>query len=202
MCFVEICIFVKTKMAMRKILLGFAVCIFCISCNFNNAKNIKDCKFTFKSISELMVDNVSMDGKRSLKDLSPADFTTISRGLMNEMPISFTAHVNIDNPNNQKAELSALEWILLIKDVEVANGVLDEKVKIAPNESVTIPIEVETNTRILKNFSLTEVKNIIFAISSSKGLPPNSTLKVKPAIVVGKKMIKAPTYITIDFDSV
>ena len=47
-----------------------------------------------------------------------------------------------------------------------------------------------------------EVKNIIFAISSSKGLPPNSTLKVKPAIVVGKKMIKAPTYITIDLDSV
>lgn len=187
---------------MRRILFGFAVCIFCASCNFNNAKNIKDCNFTFKSISELMVDNVSMDGKRSLKDLSPADFTTISRGLMNEMPISFIAHVNIDNPNNQKAELSALEWILLIKDVEVANGVLDEKVKIAPNESVTIPIEVETNTRILKKFSLTEVKNIIFAISSSKSLPPNSTLKVKPAIVVGKKMIKAPTYITIDLDSV
>ena len=145
-----------------------------------------------------MVDNVSMDGKRSLKDLSPTDFTTISRGLMGEMPITFTANVKINNPNNQKAELSALEWILLIKDVEVANGVIDKKIKIAPNQSITVPIDVETNTRILKKFSLTEIKNIIFNISNSKGLPQNSTLKVKPAFKIGNTMIKAPMYYTID----
>ena len=185
-------------MAVRNFLLGITICIACASCNFNNAKNIKDCTFAFESISGLMVDNVSMDGKRSLKDLSPADFTTISRGLMSEMPISFTAHVAISNPNNQKAELSALEWILLIKDVEVANGVLNQKVKIAPNQSITVPIEVETNTRILKKFSLTEIKNIIFAISGSRGLPPNSTLKVKPAFKIGGALIKAPMFYTID----
>lgn len=168
------------------------------SCNYSSVKNIKDCSFALHSISGLMFDNVSMDGKRTLKDLSPADFTTISRGLMTETPISFTAHVSISNPNNQKAELSALEWILLIKDIEVANGVVNKKIKIGPNQQITVPINVETNTGILKKFSLTEIKNIIFSISNSKGLPQNSTLKIKPALKIGNKLLKAPTYFNID----
>ncbi|MBR5433785.1 MAG: LEA type 2 family protein [Bacteroidales bacterium] len=185
-------------MAIRNFILGITICIACASCNFNNAKNIKDCTFAVESISKLMLDNVSMDGKRGLNDLSPNDFAKLTRGLMGEMPISFTAHVAISNPNNQKAELSALEWILLIKDLEVANGELDKKVKIAPNQSVTVPINVETNTKILKKLSLSEIKSIIFAISSTKGLPPNSTLKVKPAFKIGGATIKAPMYYTID----
>lgn len=184
----------------KKLFYTISICLLVTACNFQEAKNIKDCTFTFKSISNMMVNDISFEGKRSLKDFSPSDVALISRGLMTEMPINFTANVRIDNPNNQKAELSALEWILLIKDIEVASGIVDEKTKIDAHQSITIPLEVETNTNVLKNFSLTEIKNIIFNISNSKGLPENSTLKVKPAIMVGKKMVKSPAYITIDLD--
>jgi len=187
-------------MRLKNILFILILCLGFTSCNINSAKNIKDCKFRFNSISNLMVNDISFDGKRSLKDFTPADVAVISRGLMSEMPINFTAHVTIDNPNKQKAELCALEWILLIKDVEVANGVIDERIKIGANEKITVPLDVETNTNVLKKFSLTEIKNIIFNISNSKGLPQNSTLKVKPAIKVGKTLIKTPNYFTVDLE--
>lgn len=182
---------------MKKFILAISLLVFSACTSYNN---IKDCQFSFQSVSKLMVNDISFDGKTSLKDFTPADVAVISKGLMSEMPITFTANVKIDNPNNQKAELSALEWILLVKDVEVANGVLDKKVKIAARESVVVPLDVETNTRILKKFSLTEIKNMIFAISKSNSLPANSVLKVKPAIVVAGKMIKTPTYFTIDLN--
>lgn len=187
----------ESKMS-RTILSVFIASLLLVSCSLKQAKNIQDCKFSFQSISELKANNVSLDGKQSLKDLTPAEVALVSKGLMSDMPITFTAHVKIDNPNNQSAELSALEWILLIRDVEVATGVVDEKVKIGAHQHIILPLDVETNTGILKKFSLSEIKQIIFNISNSKGLPQNSTLKVKPAIVVGKTMIKAPAYFTID----
>lgn len=185
-------------MKIKQLLLIAITCLSFISCNFNQAKNIKDCTFSLNSISEIWVNNISFDGKQSLMDFSPAEVASISKGLMTDMPIIFTANVKIDNPNKQKAELSALEWVLLIKDVEVANGIVDEKVKIGANQSVTIPLDVQTNTSILKKFSMNEIKSIIFNISSSKGFPQNTTLKVKPAIKIGSKLIKAPNYFSID----
>lgn len=182
----------------RTILSVFIASLLLVSCSLKQARNIQDCKFSFQSISELKANDVSLDGRQSLKELSPVEVAMISKGLMSEMPITFTAHVKIDNPNNQSAELSALEWILLIRDVEVATGVVDEKVKIDAHKNIVLPLEVETNTSVLKKFSLSEIKQIIFNIANSKGLPQNSTLKVKPAFVVGKTMIKAPAYFTID----
>ncbi|MCQ2958805.1 MAG: LEA type 2 family protein [Bacteroidales bacterium] len=182
----------------RIIILLAASCLSFMSCNINHAKNIKDCSFRLNSISELWVNNISFDGKKSLMDFTPNEVASISKGLMTDMPIIFTANITIDNPNNQKAELSALEWILLIKDVEVANGTINEKIKIGANQSISLPIDVETNTSVLKKFSLAEIKSIIFNISSSKGLPQNSTLKVKPAIKFGSTLIKSPNYFTIN----
>ena len=65
-----------------------------------------------------------------------------------KMPITFDANIQINNPNKQKAELNTLEWTLFIKNIEVANGVLNEEIEIEANESKSFPIEVQTNTII------------------------------------------------------
>ena len=174
------------------------LCFFCCSCNFFQAKNIKDCTFSLNSISNVSVNNISFEGKRTLADFSQSELLSIYSGLKSDVPISFLAQLKIDNPNNQKAELSALEWILLIRDIEVATGVLDQKVKIDANETKVIPINVETNTSVLRKLSPQEIKTIVMNLSTSRGLPKNSTLKVKPAIKIGKKMLKTPNYFTID----
>lgn len=182
----------------KKSIYIICICLCCNACNINHAKNIQDCKFSFQSISNLRVNNLAFDGKRSLRDFSPADVAIISKGLMNDMPISLTAHVKIDNPNKATAELSALEWILLIKNVEVAKGVVNERTKIKSGESITVNIPVKTNTKVLKQFSLTEIKDIIFNITNENGMPENAQLKVKPAFTIGKALIKAPAFFTVD----
>ncbi len=171
-----------------------------VSCNLNNARNIKDCKFTFNSISNVTINDISLDGKSSFLDFSPNEVVKLSQSLTTGTPITFTTLVNIDNPNDKNVEISALEWILLIKDVEVANGILDQKVKIKAKQNMSIPLNVKTNTAIFSNFSFNEVKSIIFKMSKTNHLPQNSVLKIKPAIKIGSKMIYAPNYFTIDLE--
>ncbi len=186
---------------MKKIFAILASCLVMSACSLEQAKNIKDCTFAFNSVSDLMVNDISFDGKRSLRDFSTQEVALISQGLMSDMPISFVANILINNPNKQDAELNMLEWTLLIKNVEVANGILDEKVEIGAQNSVSLPIEVQTNSSVLKQFSLTEIKNMIFEISNTNKLPENSSLNVKPVIKIGKKMITVPYAFNIDLSN-
>lgn len=186
---------------MRKIFYILASCLVLSACSFNRAKNIQDCTFAFESVSDLVINDISFHGKRSLRDFTPPEVAMISKGLMSEMPLSFDANIQINNPNKQKAELNTLEWTLLIQNIEVANGVLEEKIEIDANQSISVPIEVQTNTKVLKQFSLTEIKNMIFEISRTNRLPENSTLKVKPAIKIGKNLITVPYAFNIDLSN-
>ncbi|MBO7125187.1 MAG: LEA type 2 family protein [Bacteroidales bacterium] len=167
------------------------------SCNIRHAKNIKDCEFSLNSVSNVSVNNVALDSKNILKNL-PLLTQIMSAGMTSEIPISFLAELKIDNPNDEKAELSALEWILLIRDIEVATGVVDQKVKIDAKQTTFVTIPVETNTGALAKLSPQEIKTIVTNLSNSRGLPRNSVLKVKPAMKIGKKMLKTPNYFTID----
>ena len=186
---------------MKKFFCLLASCVVFFSCSLNQARNIQDCTFAFESISDLMINDIAFDGKRSLRDFTPPEVAIISKGLMSEMPITFDANIQINNPNKQKAELNTLEWTLFIKNIEVANGVLNEEIEIEANESKSFPIEVQTNTNVLKQFSLTEIKNMIFEISNTNKLPENSSLNVKPVIKIGKKMITVPYAFNIDLSN-
>ncbi len=167
------------------------------SCNIRHAKNIKDCEFSLNSVSNVSVNNVALDSKNILKSLTLLT-QIMSVGKTSEIPISFLAELKIDNPNNEKAELSALEWILLIRDIEVATGVVDQKVKIGANQTTLVTIPVETNTNVLKKLSPQEINTLVTNLSNSRGLPRNSVLKVNPDIKIGKKMLKTPNYFNID----
>jgi len=171
-----------------------------LSCrSAKEAKALKDCSYSFSSISDLKVGTISMQGKQSFKDLGSAETIGISQLLMTkQLPISLTANIAITNPNKKTAGIESLEWILIVHEKEVATGNITEKIEIKPNEKIILPIPIQTDlSTILKSFSLKEISQLMFNLSDVKGIPLDAKIKIKPSISIGKKQIKTPAYFTI-----
>ena len=83
----------------------------------------------------------------------------------------------------------------------ITNGSVNQKISLASGESTVVPVKLNAN--IYRFFSngkiMQEIADFIQGGADSgaekKGL---ITLKIKPTIQVGKKLIKYPGYITID----
>lgn len=175
--------------------------VFVVSCSsVKQANNFKDCTYSFASIEDLKVGNIDIQGKKSFRDLNMSETTGISQLLMaKKLPISLTANISITNPNSKTASIDVLEWILLIKDKEIAKGIINNKIEVKPNQTINIPIPISTDIgTVLKAFSLSEITHIMFNISDISGIPVEAKLKVKPAIRVGKKEIKSPSFFIIN----
>ena len=189
---------------MKILLLSITVALFCgvnISCkSAKHTKNLKDCSYNIVGISQLSAGSVEIDGKTSFKDFNANDVAGLSKLLMTkQLPISFTAQIAINNPNNQTAALQSLDWILLIKNQEVARGFLPNTIQINPYEKTIVEIPVNTDlSKLLSTFSMQELSAMLFNFSSKQAFKDDVKLKIKPAIQIGKKYIKTPNYFTID----
>lgn len=182
-------------------IVAILLCFTSISCkSLRHAKNLKDCSYSVVSISSISAGNIEIEGKNSFKDFNKNDMAGLSKLLMaKQLPISFTANVMVSNPNNQIAALHSLDWILFVKDQEVARGFIPHTITIQPHERITVELPVNTDlSKLLSTFSMQELSAMIFNFSSKKAFKDDVKLKIKPAIQVGKKHIKAPNYFSID----
>ena len=189
---------------MKNLLLPVTIVLLClasISCkSVKQTKNLKDCTYNVVSVSSISAGNVNIEGKNSFKDFNTNDMASLSKLLMaKQLPISFTANVMVSNPNNQTASLQSLDWILLIKNQEVARGFIPQTIHIKPHENAIVELAVNTDlSKLLSTFSMQELSAMIFNFSSKRAFKDDVKLKIKPAVQVGKMYIKTPNYFTID----
>jgi len=115
-----------------------------------------------------------------------------------KIPISLTAHVRIHNPNQKKAALNSLDWKLLLREHEVADGTISERYEINPNETIEVPIEIISDIgSVMKAFSVKELAGMMFSMSSIQKISKDIQLKIKPSIRVGKISVKSPAFFTV-----
>lgn len=191
----------STYMNVRILLIGFIASVVFTTCNTTKqAQAFRDCNYSFASVSNLKVGDVNIQGKQSFRELSMQETTGISQLLMaRKLPISLTATIAIQNPNSKTAAIDALDWILEVRNKEVAKGTVTKRIEVKPNQTIQVPIDVATDVgNILKAFSMKEITDVMFNISDAKGIPVEAKLKIKPSLKVGKKQIKAPAYFVID----
>lgn len=184
----------------------FLIISICISLLFTTcrsakqAQTLRDCNYSFASVSNLKVGDIQIQGKQSFRDLSLQETTGISQLLMaRKLPISLTANIAIQNPNSKIAAIDALDWILEIRSKEVAKGTVTKRIEVKPGQTIQVPIDVATDLgSILKAFTMKEITEVMFNLSDAQGIPIEAKLKIKPSISVGRKQIKAPSYFVID----
>ncbi|MCL4640622.1 MAG: hypothetical protein M5Z89_16610, partial [Olivibacter sp.] len=134
---------------MNKLFLAILLPIF-VSCGINQqAKQIKaleKCKYEVKS-----VDSVFLAGADIVKMLQSGNIDTRSMGgvamgmLRKEIPLKGILHLKITNPTTNLAGINQFQYQLLMKDKELATGLVNQQIKVKPGESVEVPVLIDAN---------------------------------------------------------
>jgi len=107
--------------------------------------------------------------------------------------------VEVKNPGPALAAVSYIEWIAYIDNVEISSGRIDDRVEIPANGGTAIvPIHIESDLfEYLQGDSPKTMLNFALNLVDAGGQPTRLSLKIKPAVYIGSKLVRAPDYFTI-----
>lgn len=195
------CIIMKTKKMI--LLLGAAVAVVALAaaCNvtkdLENAYNLKDCKYTYRSISDVRVNNESLNlvsGAKLLAQLS-------SGKSISSMPLQFTLNLNVENPNASAAAFQAMEYKVAIDSLDFTEGSVNEPFSVNAGETKTLSVGIGTDVGRLfsgpsRGAMIGIVKNLIGWESKEQS---TVTVQLRPTFNVGGVPVTSPLYIPVSF---
>lgn len=159
------------------------------------------CQFRLSSLQDTKLAGVNVQNKDSYADLSVIDATRIASAYATgSLPLSFVLNVEAKNPNSRAAGMSRLDWILLIDDLEVMNGITEKQITIPANGGTAVlPMELKIDLmKVLETKNVQSLANFGMNLAGVGNEPTRVTLKAKPTINIGSTPITYPGYITIE----
>ncbi|KAA8483328.1 hypothetical protein BDE36_2751 [Arcticibacter tournemirensis] len=192
---------------MKKILffalLSFSVAGCGINKQIERAKAFEKCRYEITSADSIYIADMNVMQVVNSKSFDILRTPRLALALLRkDVPLEGRLNLQIKNPSAALAAINQFEYKILIKNHELAGGLIDRAIKVEPNGGTTlVPIRISTN--IYKALSDSKAQQDIMDFLSAAGDEKSDkksilTIKIKPTIGVGNKMIKYPGYITID----
>lgn len=188
---------------MKKILLISFIALITAGCGVSNKISLlEQCRYDIKSADSVYV--VGRDITRQIKtgsfDLGSVPELAIGL-LRKDIPLRAKLNLGIENPGSKSIEINQFDYIISFKGQELVNGTTDRRIDINPGETTIVPIMIKAN--IYSILSDRNTREEIFSYLRGRGGSENMqksliSIKVRPSIRVGNKLIKYPGYITID----
>lgn len=196
---------------MKKLTLLFltATALFCTRCGVNRqiaeAKALGDCKYNITSADSIYLAGVDARQFRNLEEFDLKKYPQVALGVLRRnVPLDARINLEILNPTNRQAGISQLEYKVLLKNQELFNGFLNQRIEVAPGGGRTVvPIRLNANAYTLLTDDRTRdafidlVRNLGGAQNAK---PTRISIKIKPTLALGNKAVNYPGYITIDQD--
>jgi len=186
---------------MKKILLALSVLVVLASCGVNRQtreiKALGKCKYDLKSIDSIYVAGVALNRIINQNTIDLSSAPSIALGLLRQnIPFEGRVNLEIDNPTANRAAINQFEYIVLLQQKQLAEGVVNQKVSIEAGQTTVVPVTLKANVyELLTNGQLDQTLRALKSDKDDAGL---LTIKIKPVIYVGSTAIKYPGYITID----
>ncbi|MGX5691245.1 hypothetical protein [Arcticibacter tournemirensis] len=192
---------------MKKILFFALLSLSVAGCGINNqierAKAFEKCRYEITSADSIYIADMNVMQVVNSKSFDILRTPRLALALLRkDVPLEGRLNLQIKNPSAALAAINQFEYKILIKNHELAGGLIDRAIKVEPNGGTTlVPIRISTN--IYKALSDSKAQQDIMDFLSAAGDEKSDkksilTIKIKPTIGVGNKMIKYPGYITID----
>ena len=168
----------------------------------NEMSNFAKCEFRIKDVENTKIAKVNVQNKKSFSDLSILDAGMLTASLAKgTLPLDMTLNIDVKNPNSSEAAMNKMEWILLIDNIEMVRGALNQRVTIAPNGGIaTLPLQISADLKSVLQKSTNEILNFGFGLAGMDNKPTRITLKIKPTIMIGNMPITYPGYISVSKD--
>jgi len=181
------------------IVIGFS------SCGINKqAQQIKALeKCEYKLIDATNISLAGTDIKKLINQGSTnlVNIPALALGyLRKDIPLKANLNLEISNPSTSLAAINNFEFIILINQQEIANGVVDQRVSIDAGQTTKVPVQLNANVYqfIANGKILQDITSFIGGAAQGSEKKGMLTLKIKPSIMVGGAMVKYPGFITID----
>ena len=191
---------------MKKLSILLSIAVLLSACGLNRQARqleaLEKCIYEIRSADSVYLAGRDISKLVQDKSFSVSDVPELAIAyLRKDIPFRARVSLQVKNPTDNLAGINQFEYIILIKDQQLANGVVNQNISVAPGDSVTIPVQVNANVYSL--LSKGKAMEEIFAFiqggntdaTEKKGV---ITLKIKPTIALGNKRIKYPGYITVD----
>lgn len=191
---------------MKKLILICLAAMFATSCGFNKQARqieaLEKCTYEISSVDSIFIAgrDVSMLIRNKTFDLGNMPELALAL-IRKNIPLRARVNLTISNPTANPAAINQFEYIVLIKGQELANGFVNQKVSIDPGGTTTIPVRVNSNIYSFLSNGKTIDEIIDFVRGGESGAAEKKgvvTIKIKPTIEIGNKLVKYPGYITID----
>lgn len=180
--------------------------MFLFSCGINNqAKQVKaleKCDYQITSADSIYIAGKNMSSMIKSKTLDITNMPGLAIAYLSQnIPFKARLNLQIKNPSANLAAINQFEYKILVKGEELANGFVNQKVSIQPGGTTIVPVNVNANIYhfISNGNTMKEIMSFLQGGSES-GTEKKSmvTLKIKPTIAFGNKLLNYPGYITID----
>lgn len=161
---------------------------------------ITKCEFSFHSAQDPVVSGINVMQVRSFSDLTFLDGQkVVSNILQKKLPFGITANVEVKNPGVNTAAVNYIEWIAFIDDIQISTGKIEKRVEITANGGTAIiPIRIEADLfEYLEGDNPKTMLNFCLNLVDAGGQPTRLSMKIKPSVYVGSKMLSYPDYFTI-----
>jgi hypothetical protein len=166
----------------------------------NQMSNLAKCEFRLQSVQQLNLAGINVQNVKKLSDLNYMDAAKLAAAVATQQfPLDFTLNIEAKNPNTSAAGMTKIDWILLIDDIEMTQGILDKQVTIpANNGSAIIPMQIHVDLKkALSGKGADAIINFGMNLAGAGNQPTRFTLKMKPTITVNGFPITYPGYLSV-----
>lgn len=192
---------------MKKVFSILIVALLFTSCDVMNriggAYQLSQSEYRYHSLNSIQLAGINLGNASSISVSNLASIATLlaSGSTRQTIPFNMTLNMDVTNPNSSAAFLDALDYAILINDMEFAEGKMDVPIRINPGESslVSIPVSVDLKN-LINRYTQQRVTN---EMSAFLGITPNETsvtVKLWPKLTVGNTLIKVPAAIPVVFN--
>ncbi len=163
--------------------------------DLESAYNLKDCKYTYRSISNIKVDN------KELSLMNTPKILALLAESPSSLPLAFTLNLNVQNPNATAAAFQAMEYKVAIDSLAFTEGRITEPFSVNAGETKTLSVAIGTDVGHLfsgesRNAMLRIVQNLIGIGSKEQS---TVTVQLRPTFNIGGVPITSPVYIPVSF---
>jgi hypothetical protein len=185
---------------MKKILFIGFIALINSSCGVSRKISLlEQCQYNIKSVDSVYFAGRDITRQIKTRTFDLGSIPELAIGLLRkDIPLRARLNLGINNPGSKAIEINQFDYIISFKGQELVNGTTDRRIDINPDETTTVPIIILAN--IYSILSDKNTRQEIFSYLRGTNSMKNSliSIKIRPSIRVGNKLIKYPGYITID----
>ncbi len=191
---------------MKRIIIFCLAAIVITGCGLNKQARqieaLEKCTYEISSADSIYLAGRDVSQLIKNKNFSLSNVPELALALFRKnIPLKARVNLKISNPSSSEAAINQFEYIVLIKNQEIANGFVNQKVSVEPGGTTIVPVRVNSNIYSFLSNGKTMEEILDFVRGGESGAAERKgvvTIKIKPTIDVGGKLVKYPGYITID----